>query len=116
MPFWGGRETALTKFTQECLPQILCSGYNSRVFGNFGAFSFQIILPEKYCFGGQRNTLFKKGHRSMMMIFQDQIYLFVLPKQIVNHNKKLGQLFVFGCHLLPNRTNMQKSNALKNYT
>ena len=38
--FWGSK-TALSKFTQLFLPQILWSWYNSRVFWNAAAFSFE---------------------------------------------------------------------------
>ena len=120
----------MSKFTQEFLPQILMSWYNSGVFWYAVALSFQMVLPEKsyICrFWAQRRTLliaifflfksisFVKSNyffqNSLLMIFLDQIYMIVLPRRQVL-TKKNWKCF-FGPYLLPKMPNILKYKALK---
>ena len=116
--FFGGRKSALSKLTQEFLPHILGSWYNSRVFWNAAAFNFHITLLEKrifiLVFGATKHFVLNKfvwwyfykkvlfgkskfiGQNSIMIIFFDQLFLIVLPIQKVLQKQKFGVMFVYG--------------------
>ena len=79
-------------------------------FGCKGAICIEIFIKKKVFFFMKSNYV---GTKSMMMIFFNQIYIVFLPIQQGMKNKKNGQRFFFGRHVLRKGANMQKSIALK---
>ena len=102
-------QIAFSKFTHKFLPQIRCSFYNSWLFWNVAAFSFQITLPELFFVGAREHLVIWKfvwwnfhtdvlfwksnhaGHNPIMMIYFDQIDLNLpaLSHQAGRHHLKL---------------------------